>query len=363
MVRDDFLGAAELTWAREYRARTADGAITMHVFGIAATVLSVALFLLGSEWTVVPVLVILGTVAVGWRRYQAELAKGLTLLTTVGTVGVLVLIIGFLLQDAMPALHHMGLELFTRVEAPYWEAPQPDGTYSLVPMMVGTALTTVIAMVIAAPFGIAGAVFISEIASPRLREIVKPGIELMAGIPSITYGFVGLTIVNAYFYEQFSTPTIGDYFTAGLMIGLMALPTVVTVAEDALTAVPDAMRDGSLAMGSTKWQTTKSVTLPAALSGVSAGVLLGIGRAMGETMAATVMLSHTKGIPGPPFDVFSRWGETLTTVIASEGTHASGTHLSVLFAGGVVLFGMVMVLSVGSQYVEWRMQRKLGGET
>jgi len=348
--------------ARDYRSRTADGAIAMHAVGIGATLLTVSLFFVGSDWTVLPFLAFLATVGVGWVRYQSELAKGITLLTTVATVAILTLIIGFLLWDAIPALRHMGLELFTRVEEPFWQAPRPDGTYSLTPMMVGTALTTVIAMGIAAPLGIAGAVFISEIAPPRVREVVKPGIELMAGIPSITYGFVGLTIVNAYFYQQFGTPTIGDYFTAGLMIGLMALPTVVTVAEDALNAVPDAMKDGSMAMGSTKWQTTKSVPLPAALSGVSAGVLLGIGRAMGETMAATVMLSHTKGIPGPPFDVFSRWGETLTTVIASEGTHASGTHLSVLFAGGVILFGMVMALSVASQYVEWRMQQKLGGK-
>nr|WP_244605452.1 phosphate ABC transporter permease subunit PstC [Halorhabdus rudnickae] len=346
---------------RDYRARTADGAIAMHAVGIVSTVLSFALFFGGSDLTIVPFLVFLGTVAFGWRRYQAELAKGLTLLTTVATVAILVLIIGFLLIDAFPAFRHMGLDLLLRTEDPFWQAPTPDGIYALTPMMVGTALTTLIAMAIAAPFGIAGAVFISEIAPPRIREIVKPGIELMAGIPSITYGFVGLTIVNAYFYDQFRTPTIGDYFTAGLMIGLMALPTVVTIAEDALNAVPDSMKDGSMAMGSTKWQTTKSVTVPAALSGVSSGVLLGIGRAMGETMAATVMLSHTKGIPGPPFDVFSRWGETLTTVIASEGAHARGMHLSVLFAGGVILFGMVMALSVASQYVEWRMQRKLGG--
>jgi phosphate transport system permease protein len=220
----------------------------------------------------------------------------------------------------------------------------------------------VIAMLIAAPLGIAGAVFVSEIAPPRVREVVKPGIELMAGIPSITYGFIGFTIFNAYLYSEFRTPTIGNYFAAGIMIGLMALPTVVTVAEDALSTVPDSMKDGSLAMGSTKWQTTKSVTLPTALSGVSAGVLLGIGRAMGETMAATVMLSHTKAFSSPPFDVFSRAGETLTTVIAFEGGNSSGTQMSALFAAGVVLFVIVMLLSTSAQYVEWRMRKKLQGE-
>jgi phosphate transport system permease protein len=229
-------------------------------------------------------------------------------------------------------------------------------------MMVGTALTTLIATAIAAPMGIAGAVFVSEIAPDSVREVVKPGIELMAGIPSITYGFIGLTIVNQYLYMEFRTPTIGNYFAAGIMIGIMALPTVVTVAEDALSAVPESIKSGALAMGSTNWQTTKSVTIPAALSGISAGVLLGVGRAMGETMAATVMLSHTKGFPTPFADVFSNYGETLTTVIAFEGGNASGLHMSALFAGGVVLFVMVMLLSITSQWVEWRMHQRLGGD-
>lgn len=355
------LPARFATRARDYRSRTADAAIGMHVLGIGSTLLTFALFMVGSDVTIVPVLILLGTIGFGWRAHQSELAKGLTLLTTVATVTVLALIIGFLLLRSMPAFEHMGLELFTRTEQPLWTSNQ-GGVYTLTPMMLGTALTTVIATAIAAPLGIAGAVFISEIAPTRVRDVVKPGIELMAGIPSITYGFIGLTIFNAYLYEEFRTPTIGSYFAAGVMIGLMALPTVVTVAEDALAAVPESMRDGSLAMGSTEWQTTKSVTVPAALSGISAGILLGVGRAMGETMAATVMLSHTKGFPGPPFDVFSGFGETLTTVIAFEGGNASGVHLGALFAAGVVLFVMVMVLSVTSQFVEWRMHRKLGGE-
>jgi phosphate transport system permease protein len=285
--------------------------------------------------------------------------KGITFLTTVATVSILSLIIVFLLLRSAPAVQEMGLSLLTRTQQPLWGQ---NGVYALTPMMIGTAVTTVIATVIAAPLGIAGAIFISEMAPRRLREVVKPGIELMAGIPSITYGFIGLTIVNQYLYLEFRTPTIGNYFAASIMIGIMALPTVVSVAEDALATVPESMKSGSLAMGSTNWQTIKSVTLPAAMSGVSAGVILGVGRAMGETMAATVMLSHTKGFPTPVFDVFTNYGETLTTVIAFEGGNATGTHMSALFAAGVVLFFMVMVLSIASQYVEWRMKLKLEGK-
>lgn len=346
--------------ARDYRSRTADGAIALHA-AVGVTLLATfLLFLLGSRWTVLPFLGFLGTVSYGWVRYQAETAKNLTFLTTIVTVLVLALIITFLLLRALPVVRQMGLDLFLRTKEPMWGGNGGE-IWSLAPMMVGTALTTVIATLIAAPLGVAGAVFVSEIAPARVREVVKPGIELMAGIPSITYGFIGLTIVNQYLYAEFSTPTIGNYFSAGLMIGIMALPTVVSVAEDALSTVPESMKSGSLAMGSTEWQTTKSVTIPSALSGVSAGILLGVGRAMGETMAATVMLSHTKGFPNPFFDVFGNFGETLTTVIAFEGGNASGLQMSALFAGGVVLFGMVMFLSVVSQVIEWRMYQKLGG--
>ncbi|MXR20016.1 phosphate ABC transporter permease subunit PstC [Halobacterium bonnevillei] len=347
--------------ARDYRSRTTDGAIAMHALVFASVVATFLLFLAGSEWTVLPVIAFVATFAVGWSRYQAEAAKALTFLTTVATVSILSLIIAFLLVRSEPIVRHMGLDVLTRIEQPLWTSNQ-GGVYALTPMMAGTAVTTVIATLVAAPIGIAGAVFVSEIAPRRVREVVKPGIELMAGIPSITYGFIGLTIVNQYFYVEFGTPTIGTYFAAGLMIGIMALPTVVTVSEDALNAVPESVKSGALAMGSTKWQTTKSVTIPAGLSGVSAGVLLGVGRALGETMAATVMLTHTKGFPSPVFDVFSNYGETLTTVIAFEGGNASGIHMSALFAGGVVLFVTVMLLSVTSQYVEWRMYQKLGGE-
>lgn len=349
--------------ARDYRSRTEDGAILMHgsvAFWILA---AFVLFFVGSQWTILPVLGFLVTVGYGWMRYQAEAAKGITFLTTIVTVLILALIISFLLWRSLPVVSQMGLGLLTKTQpAPELWGGEGGEIWSLAPMMVGTAVTTVIATVIAAPLGVAGAVFISEMAPTRVREVVKPGIELMAGIPSITYGFIGLTIVNQYLYSEFQTPTIGNYFAAGLMIGIMALPTIVTVAEDALSTVPESMKSGSLAMGSTEWQTTKSVTIPAALSGVSAGILLGIGRAMGETMAATVMLSHTKGFPTPVFDVFSKYGETLTTVIAFEGGNASGLQMSALFAGGVVLFFMVMVLSVTSQVVEWHMEKKLRGE-
>lgn len=329
------------------------------IFGLGALTLLIAfiLFLNGSSLTVIPVVGFFVTAAIGWSAYQPETAKGLTFLATIATVLILVLIVTFIIREAIPAIRLMGIDLLIRTNQPFWGS----GVYSLAPMIWGTVMTTIIATIIAAPLGVAGALFLSEIAPSSVREVVKPGIELLAGIPSITYGFIGFVIINDYFYSQLQTPTIGNYFTVGLVIGIMALPTIVSVAEDAVSSVPESMKSGSLAVGTTDWQTMKSVTIPASFSGVSAAVLLGVGRAMGETMAATVMIPHTKGFPAPFFDVFGGVGETLTTVIAFEGGNASGIHMSALFAAGVVLFLTVLTLSIASQYVEARMQRKLGG--
>ncbi|RRJ33804.1 phosphate ABC transporter permease subunit PstC [Halocatena pleomorpha] len=335
-----------------------DGALAVLGVGFSCLLIAFVLFLTGSGLTAVPFLGFLVAAGVGWIAYQPTTAKWLMFLATVVTVMTLGLIVAFIVREAIPAIRMMGVDLLIRTNEPLWGS----GTFSLAPMIVGTATTTVIAMTIAAPLGIAGALFLSEIAPSTVREIVKPGIELLAGIPSITYGFIGFVIINGFFDSQLQTPTIGNYFTVGLVIGIMALPTIVTVAEDAISTVPESMKSGSLAVGTTDWQTMKSVTIPAAFSGISAAVLLGVGRAMGETMAATVMIPHTKGFPSPLFDVFGGTGETLTTVIAFEGGNASGTHMSALFAAGVILFLTVLTLSVASQIIESRMQRKLGGK-
>lgn len=316
-------------------------------------------FLAQSNLTAVLVVGFLLTVGYGWFAHQALAAKALSFLATFSTLVVMGLIIVFVIKEALPAIQHMGLDLLTRTEKPFWD---PDGEiYSLVPMMWGTFVTTVLAVVVAGPLGIAGALFISEVAPGWLREIVKPGIEILAGVPTIVYGFIGFTIVNPYFEEHFELSTFGSLLAGGLMIGLIAIPTVVSIAEDALSSVPESMKSGSLALGSTDWQTMTGVTVPAAFSGISAAVLLGVGRAVGETMAVTVMLANVTELPDPLSDIFEST-ITLTSAIASQYGNASGLQLSALFAAGVVLFTTVMAISVGSQVIERRMEQKLGGE-
>jgi phosphate transport system permease protein len=313
-------------------------------------------FLAAPSLTVFPALLFVGAVGYGWFAHQESTAKFLMFLMTTSTLVTFGLIVVFLVARSIPAFELMGVDILIRTAEPLWG----DGAYSLVPMIWGTLVTTLIATLVAGPLGIAGALFISEIAPGWAREIIKPAVEMLAGIPSIVYGFIGFVIINTYMMKELSLPTNGSLFAVGMVIGVMALPTVVSVAEDAISSVPESMKSGSLALGSTDWQTTKSVTIPASFSGVSAAVLLGVGRAVGETMAATVMLGHIQELPDPLSDVFGNT-ETLTSLIVSQYGNASSTQMSALFAAGVVLFVTVLVLSVASQAVEAHMRRKLGG--
>ncbi|RZV11037.1 phosphate ABC transporter membrane protein 1 (PhoT family) [Natrinema hispanicum] len=338
-----------------------DRVVTAGAAGALCLVATTILFLLGSQFTAIPLVGFLFTVGYGLWNHQATTAKALTFLATIATGAILALITVYLIIEALPAMREMGLAMFTETSAPMWRT-RGEEVYSLVPMMWGTLVTTILAMLIAGPLGVAGALFISEIAPDAVREIVKPAVETLAGIPSIVYGFIGFTILNDYMMENLELPTSGSLVIVGLVVGLMSLPTVVSVAEDAIASVPESMKSGSLALGTTDWQTIKSITIPAAFSGVSAAVLLGVGRAVGETMAATVILGHAQRLPDPLYDVFGNT-ETLTSLIASQYGVASGTHMSALFAAGVVLFVSVTVLSIGSQYIERRMKHQLQGES
>ena len=319
-------------------------------------------FLLQSNWLLTLLYGFLVVTGVGWVVRQELTAKLLTLQMTVLTLSTLGLIAFFLFLEAVPVFREMGVG---HVLSPFGpnEWSVAGGQFSLIPMLLGTLITTAVAMLVAAPFGIAGALFISEIAPDWLREVIKPAVELLAGIPSIVYGFIGFTVINPYVGNLFSITPAGAMFTIGLVIGFMALPTVVSVAEDALSAVPDSMKDGSVAMGATDWQTIKSVSIPTAFSGISAAVLLGLGRAIGETMAATVMIAHRRQTIGPkPYNFFDST-ETLTTLIASGYGNApeGSTFLSALFAAGVLLLVIVTGLGIISQLIQQRMQRKLRG--
>ncbi len=324
-------------------------------------------FLLVSSWTVVPFAVFLIATGYGWAKHQGLMARALTLSMTISTLVILGLIIVFIFLRAWPALQYgsaevfglnvPGLRMFIQTR---WNAAADPIRYSMLPMIHGTVMVTIIATLVAGPLGVAAALFLSEIAPGVVRETVKPAVEILAGIPSIVYGFIGFTVLSPWASDQFDLVGQGTYLFVGIVVGLMALPTVVSVAEDALTSIPESMKSGSLALGTTDWQTMTSITLPAAFSGVSAAVLLGVGRAIGETMAATVMLRNNPTIPDPIFNVFYGY-ETLTSLVAANYGEATGIQMNALFVAGVILFITVLFISIGSQLIEARMEQKLGG--
>ncbi|MFC7072632.1 phosphate ABC transporter permease subunit PstC [Halovenus rubra] len=315
--------------------------------------------------------------AVGWVTYQAEVARILTLIATVLTVLTVGFITFFLFARALPAFLDHGLDLLLVPEQDngesrwfFWlESVLPSdstfwnplsGAYSLIPMIWGTVVVTIIAGAVAGPLGLFGALFISEVASDRLREIIKPGVEILAGIPSIVYGFIGFQVLNGFIQTNFLDDG-ASFLIAGLVVGVMALPTVVSVGEDALSSVPQSMGDGSVAMGATEWQTMKSISIPAAFSGISAAVILGLGRAIGETMAVAAIMASGTQFADPLFDIFHA-NTTLTSLIATQYGSASESTVEVLFVAGVMLFVIVASMSIVAQYIERRMQRKLKGQ-
>jgi phosphate transport system permease protein len=208
--------------------------------------------------------------------------------------------------------------------------------YGTVALLAGTVSVTMFAMAIAVPFGLGTAVFVSEFTSGPVREGLKIVIELLAAIPSVVWGFIGLMIMNPLIIDVFHAPIGLNVLNGGLILGFMSVPIVVSIGEDALKAVPDSYREASVALGATRWQTVYKVLFPAARSGLLAAVLLGVGRGIGETIAVLMATGHAVQIPTSPLDSV----RTLTATIAAElGETARGSdHYQALFAIGILLF-------------------------
>lgn len=233
-----------------------------------------------------------------------------------------------------------------------------EGLFGFLPLIAGSLVVTIGAVVIAVPLGLITAIYLGEIAPPSQREVLKPIIEVLAGIPSIVLGFVGW-VALAPLVQQLGATTGLTALTGSLILAYMALPTIISISEDALYAVPKAYRDGALAIGATQWQTIWRVVLPAARSGIVIAVMLGIGRAIGETMAVMMVTGNAANIPALGPGLFLQPVRTMTATIAAEmGEVQRGSlHYSTLFAIGVVLF----VITFGINYVAGRLIGASGG--
>lgn len=240
----------------------------------------------------------------------------------------------FLLKEGLPALFNVPVgSLFGTIWYPI------EGYYGLLPLLLGSLLITVAAVLIAVPFGVAIALFMSEVAPAWMNEILKPLVEILAGFPSVVLGFIGILALSPALRETFNLPTGLTALTGALLLGWAAIPTIVSVSEDALHSVPRSYREASLALGATHWQTMWGVTLPAARSGVITAVMLGIGRVIGETMTVMMVTGNAPVIPAGLNAIISPV-RTMTATIASEmGEVANGSsHYQVLFLIGIILF-------------------------
>ena len=265
-------------------------------------------------------------------------------------------IFAFLLKDALPAFREtaVGELLGGKRWSPTAEPPK----FGLLPLILGSLYVTFGALVLAVPLGVGCAMLISEVAPKWMREVLKPGVEVLATIPSVVFGFLGLLLVGPWLAERLGLP-VGLFAALGsVMLAFMAMPTIVSVSEDAIRSVPMALRENSLALGATQWQTMRRVVLPAARSGIIAAVLLGLGRAIGETMTVLMVTGNAAVIPHGA-QAFFRPVRTLTATIAAEmGETAYATpHYHVLFAIGLLLFAITFVVNTIADVVV----RRAGG--
>jgi phosphate transport system permease protein len=261
-----------------------------------------------------------------------------------------------LFKEGLPIFKSVGLFgfLFGRQWYPTFDPPE----FGILPLILASIWVTVGAMFVCVPLGVGSALFIHELASPGQRAFLKPAIEILAGIPSIVYGFFGMVIVAPFLQRIFNLPVGLCAFTGSVILGIMATPTVCSITEDALSFVPRSFREASLALGANRWQTLTKVTIPAAGSGISTAIILGMSRAVGETMTVLMVTGGAAVIPKSFFEPV----RPMTSSIAAEmGEAVMGSpHFHALFAIGMILFIITLLFNIAAETISKRFRLKLG---
>jgi phosphate transport system permease protein len=278
--------------------------------------------------------------------------KGVQVLVFVGGISAIVFIICifiFITREGMGFIVNT-LDFSSFFTSPRWRpTSEYNPTYNILAMIAGTASVTGLAMVVAIPFSLGAAIFIAEFARGKTREFLKVLVELLAAIPSVVWGFIGLSIMNPLIIDTFDVPVGLNVLNAGIILGLMAAPIMTSIAEDALKAVPDSYREAAEAMGATRWQVIRRVVLPAAKNGLLGATLLGVGRGFGETMAVLMATGHSINMPDSIFDSV----RALTATIAAElGETAVGSdHYQALFTIGIFLFLITFIINLTADLI------------
>ncbi|MCL2748008.1 MAG: phosphate ABC transporter permease subunit PstC [Oscillospiraceae bacterium] len=276
------------------------------------------------------------------RKFREKLPGRIFFLLALSSISVLALITVFIVVQGAPIIARVGVIDF--VFGMSWAPSQ--GEYGIFPMIVGSLSVTLGAVVLGVPIGICCSIFLAEFAPVRLRNLFRPAIQLLAGIPSVVYGLWGLIFIVPFIRNYMGGPGL-SILAGSVVLAIMILPTVISISEVSILALPPAYKEGALALGMTHWQAIRSVQLPAAKSGIVAAVILGIGRAIGETMAVIMLLGNAVALPSSILDPI----RTLTTNIGIEMGYATGEHREALFATGIVLFVVIMILNSTAQTI------------
>jgi phosphate ABC transporter permease protein PstC len=292
------------------------------------------------------------------RKYSELFVEALLFVSAITSILIMLLIFYFLIHESLPAFSELGI--LSLLMGTKWH---PAGEiYGLLPLIAASLIITLLALLINIAIGFPLAIYLAELAGPRSKALLKPAIELLAGVPSIVYGFLGVIILVSYLQESFDMLTGRSILAGSILLGVMYIPYLTTICEDALRAVPGEFKEGSLALGANRWQTLSNVTIPAASSGITAAILLNIGSIIGETMAVLLVVGNVARLPTPIFNIFGQ-GATFTSVIAGEmGEVARNSmHYHVLFAVGFALLIVVSILSLVADYARVRIRKKFGG--
>lgn len=267
------------------------------------------------------------------------------------------LIVLFLFREGIPVFRQVSMTQFIFGTAWYPTYTPPE--YGIWPLIVGSLILTVLASVIAIPFGLLSAVYISEIAPAWMKEILKSVIELLAGLPSVVLGFFGMVILAPWLQETFDLPTGLNIVNASLMLAIMAIPTISSISEDALHAVPREFKEASYALGATKYETIVRIMIPAAFSGISTAAILGMARAIGETMVVLMVAGGAAAVPGSIFDPV----RPMTASIAAEMGEApfGSGHYHALFATGIVIFIFTLIFNLIADCISNRFKQEGSG--
>jgi len=276
------------------------------------------------------------------KKFREKLSGRIFFVLALTSIAALALITVFIIINGVPIIAQVGF--FNFVFGMSWAPSQ--GEFGIFPMIIGSVTVTLGAVIIGVPIGICTAIFLTEFAPAGISKLFRPAIQLLAGIPSVVYGFWGLLFVVPVIRTYLGGPGL-SILAGSLILAIMVLPTVISITEVSILALPRTYKEGAFALGMTHWQTIRSVLLPSAKSGIVAAVILGIGRAMGETMAVIMVLGNAAAVPTSILDPV----RTLTTNIGIEMGYAAGEHRQALFATGIVLFVVIMLLNATAQYI------------